>query len=458
MALVSKTKRIVVSDTTGGGGGGTVQSVNSGTDITVDNTDPDNPIVNFTGTYQDPITVVANYSALPAPNTVIGQFYWCSAAQGTAWLWGSLGGTFYNSGMYYSNGVTWEYMNVPYQATQAEVNTGTNNDKFVTPSTFTNASKWGTKQDTLVSATNIKTINSTTILGSGDLAVQATLVSGTNIKTINGSSLLGSGNLTVSASLVVGTTAITSGTAGRILFEGAGNVLQESANLFYDSTNSWLGLGVSTPKATIDITTTGGMVIRSDYTVTSPFGGCWIGWNTGNTTIYSLTAAGNVGNCAIVPSSTQGSVIMGAAASSTISEKLGVLGNIVISNTTVSAGAAGYLEFNFNSKFGGNLNNIARITGNVESGGGGGFLFQTASSSTGSHSTKATFTRAGQLFIGGTTTPTAFLHLATSTTTIPHINLVAGVAPTTPTNGDIWFDGTNIKMRIGGVTKTFTLV
>jgi hypothetical protein len=52
-------------------------------------------------------------------------------------------------------------------------------------------------QATLVSGTNIKTINSTTLLGSGDLAVQATLVSGTNIKTINGTTILGSGDLVV---------------------------------------------------------------------------------------------------------------------------------------------------------------------------------------------------------------------------------------------------------------------
>ena len=37
--------------------------------------------------------------------------------------------------------------------------------------------------------------------------------------------------------LTVGTTPITSGTVGRILFEGTGNVLQESANLFWDNTN-----------------------------------------------------------------------------------------------------------------------------------------------------------------------------------------------------------------------------
>ena len=84
------------------------------------------------------IIVVANYSALPDPTTVSGQFYWCSASQGTSWLPGSLGGTYYNSGMYYSNGTTWEFINVPFQATQAEVNTGTNTDKFVTPETLKN--------------------------------------------------------------------------------------------------------------------------------------------------------------------------------------------------------------------------------------------------------------------------------------------------------------------------------
>lgn len=92
------------------------------------------------------------------------------------------------------------------------------------------------KQDTLVSGTNIKTINGNSLLGSGDLTTpntmrdpatnaplmdgtaavgtsakyaredhvhptdtsrQETLVSGTNIKTINGSSILGSGDLAV---------------------------------------------------------------------------------------------------------------------------------------------------------------------------------------------------------------------------------------------------------------------
>lgn len=52
-------------------------------------------------------------------------------------------------------------------------------------------------QDILVSGTNIKTINNTSVLGAGDISVQDTLVSGTNIKTINNTSLLGSGDISV---------------------------------------------------------------------------------------------------------------------------------------------------------------------------------------------------------------------------------------------------------------------
>jgi hypothetical protein len=64
------------------------------------------------------------------------------------------------------------------------------------------------KQATLVSGTNIKTVNSTSLLGSGDIAVQPTLVSGTNIKTVNGNSLLGSGDVTISGGGNVGVHAI----------------------------------------------------------------------------------------------------------------------------------------------------------------------------------------------------------------------------------------------------------
>lgn len=80
------------------------------------------------------------------------------------------------------------------------------------------------KQDTLVSGTNIKTVNSTSLLGSGDIVVQPTLVSGTNIKTVNGNTLLGSGDVTISGGAITtqdeGSTLST--TVNTLNFTGAG--------------------------------------------------------------------------------------------------------------------------------------------------------------------------------------------------------------------------------------------
>lgn len=95
------------------------------------------------------VLTAANFSALPLAADHNGEFYWCLASQGTSWLPGTLGGTFYPKGLYYSDGSSWANHPVPYQATITEVNTGTNDDKFLTPSTFTNANKWSTKQDSL---------------------------------------------------------------------------------------------------------------------------------------------------------------------------------------------------------------------------------------------------------------------------------------------------------------------
>jgi hypothetical protein len=81
-------------------------------------------------------------------------------------------------------------------------------------------------------------------------AKQAALVSGTNIKTVNGNSLLGSGDITAGGGITVGTTAVTSGTIGRVFFQGTGNVVQQSASLFWDNTNSRLGIG-ATPSTTV---------------------------------------------------------------------------------------------------------------------------------------------------------------------------------------------------------------
>ena len=86
---------------------------------------------------------VANYAALPAPSSVsLYDIYIVDNAQGTKWLPGSMGGTYYPSGAYYSDLTKWIYTESAGQASQGEVNAGTVTDKFVTPSTLNNYSGW----------------------------------------------------------------------------------------------------------------------------------------------------------------------------------------------------------------------------------------------------------------------------------------------------------------------------
>ena len=103
------------------------------------------------------------------------------------------------------------------------------------------------KQDKLVSGTNIKTVGGTSILGSGDIPIQAgdtnavkyvsqtltdaqkaqarsnidaqkTLVSGQNIKTINNQSILGDGNIDVQGEDGVGLDDVSSAQDGTVVF------------------------------------------------------------------------------------------------------------------------------------------------------------------------------------------------------------------------------------------------
>jgi hypothetical protein len=57
----------------------------------------------------------------------------------------------------------------------------------------------------------------------------------------------------ISSGITIGTTPITSGVAGRVLFEGSGNVVQEDAGLFWDNVNKRLGVGTSVPSALLQI-------------------------------------------------------------------------------------------------------------------------------------------------------------------------------------------------------------
>ena len=74
-------------------------------------------------------------------------------------------------------------------------------------------------------------------------AKQDTLVSGTNIKTINGTSVLGSGN-------IVTPSTNPSGVSGAIQFSNGSAFASDAANFFWDNTNKRLGVGTNGPRAT----------------------------------------------------------------------------------------------------------------------------------------------------------------------------------------------------------------
>jgi len=112
-----------------------------------------------------------------------------------------------------------------------------------------------------------------TIALTSDIPSLAGYVPTTRTLTINGTTqdLSADRTFTISTGITIGTTAITSGTVGRVLFEGTGNVVQESANLFWDNTNGRLGVGTSSPSEKLEIVSgaiqlSNAQGIRSRYT------------------------------------------------------------------------------------------------------------------------------------------------------------------------------------------------
>jgi hypothetical protein len=95
--------------------------------------------------------------------------------------------------------------------------------------------------------------------------------------------------LNAASTLTVGTTAVASGTIGRVFFQGTGNVLQQSANLFWDNSNNRLGIGTSSPGQTLDISG------NSRFQFGTIESGINITGNSGSTTAAIVVGTGTLG-------------------------------------------------------------------------------------------------------------------------------------------------------------------
>jgi hypothetical protein len=95
---------------------------------------------------------------------------------------------------------------------------------------------------------------------------EMSLVGGTGSRKITGQEIMNASKLSVNNTPVI------NGTAGRIFFQDAANVLQQSANLFWDATNNRLGIGTETPLRTMDVRATQSVVRISSTTNTNSCG------------------------------------------------------------------------------------------------------------------------------------------------------------------------------------------
>jgi hypothetical protein len=375
----------------------------------------------------------------------------------------------------------------------------------------------------------------------------AGLVPETRTLTINGTTqdLSANRTFTIATGLTVGTTPITSGTVGRVLFEGTGNVLQESANFFWDNTNSRLGIGTASPAYGLDIVGTarvsssgviGGTPFASSrLEVVSALGvasqeiSLALNKSNSNDRSWKFLLGKNADtqwgtySLRIFNGGYSGDLVLGlgtgrlrigagfpdtADSSANFTDRLNIFanGNFAIGTTT----DAGFrLDVNGTARVSGNttINGFCFNNGIFSNSGvvniyhrqdiSVGVGIQTNSptttvarttfaindnfaptSGTNTYSNltvqpiiNQTGTASGisrGIYIAPTLTSAADFRaievvsgttvLAPSVTARASLRIPSGTAPTSPLNGDIWFDGTNIQMRIGGVTRTFTLI
>jgi hypothetical protein len=146
---------------------------------------------------------------------------------------------------------------------------------------------------------------------SGTVKLLASNAATTNVSTISFGttgltpSTATSGAVTVAGTLVVsnGGTGLTSVTAGRVLFGAGTSALGNTANLFWDNSNTRLGVGTNAPAVTFAISAVDAMLIPNGTTAQRPTGAAgYLRFNstTGEFEGYNGTAWASVGGAAIV--------------------------------------------------------------------------------------------------------------------------------------------------------------
>jgi nitrogen fixation protein len=170
-------------------------------------------------------------------------------------------------------------------------------------------------------------------------------------------------NQVLSTGITVGTTPIASGTIGRVLFQGTGNMLQQSSSLAYDDTAKLFSVSANqnaTTKITIS-NTTSGTASTSELGLTSDSSAGYFNVGKLSTTIstYKIFAPKDGvfynaigGDISILNDAANGKIKFSAGQSATAQVTIASTGNVLI-NTTTDAG------------FRLDVNGTARVQGNT---------------------------------------------------------------------------------------------
>jgi hypothetical protein len=307
------------------------------------------------------------------------------------------------------------------------------------------------KQATLVSATNIKTVNGSSLLGSGDLVVSGTIAdadygdvavssSGT-VWTVQSAT---SPAITTSITTASTTFALVNTIATTVNFAGGASTALNIGNA--SGTNTVLGAttfsqGVTLNAATSDINSTtinlGGA--SSNLKVT-----------TGGVTMLLSTGGGATANNGITfgrnasTSNTTGTNRLALASATWAPTSgsgafVGIASNATINQTSSASGVAAMYDTNptLTSVLGSVYGYRSQLAANPT---GGGVAWNIFADGTASN------VLVGLTKFGASTAPTSFVAIAAGVTGNAQINLAPGVAPSSPVDGDIYYINTSDRL------------
>jgi len=123
-------------------------------------------------------------------------------------------------------------------------------------------------------------------------------------------------------------------------------------------------------------------------------------------------------------------------------------GTGTLTSTSTALTATGTLALSGDFAINTNKFTAEAATGNV--------LIAGTLSVTGTASISGGLTAVAPLFNGTTTISGGITTVAACTAARASINIPGGTDPSAPANGDMWFDGTSLKFRAAGVTRTIT--